>query len=45
MSKAEILVTPVGEMRDMLDCLAIYNGASPKKKARKMSLLETLEVT
>ena len=44
MSKAEILTTAVGEMRDMIACLAIYHGAKPKKKARKLSFLETMEV-
>lgn len=33
MSKAEILVTPYGEMMDMLTCLSIFNGtAKPRKK-------------
>lgn len=31
MSKQEILVTPFGEMLDMLACFAIDNGASQKK--------------
>lgn len=31
MSKREILVTPYGEMLDMLACSAIDNGASQKK--------------
>lgn len=44
MSKAEILITTVGEMRDMLACMAIYQGAKPKKKTRKLSFLETMEV-
>ena len=44
MNKAEILVTTVGEMRDMIACLAIHNGAKPKKKTRKLSFLETMEV-
>lgn len=39
MSKREILVTPYGEMLDMLACFAIDSGsAEPKKK--KMSMEE-----
>lgn len=44
MSKAEILVTRIGEMRDMIACMAISRGAAPKAKKRKLSFLETLEV-
>lgn len=44
MEKAEILITPVGEMRDMIACLSIYHGAKPKKIHRKLSFLDTLEV-
>ena len=33
MTKQEIMVTKVGELKDMISCLAIYNGsAKPKKK-------------
>ncbi len=32
MSKREILVTPYGEMLDMLACFAIDAGAKQKKK-------------
>jgi len=35
MSKAEILVTPYGEMRDMMNCLAIYNGGVEPKEYKK----------
>lgn len=45
MSKQEILCTRVGEMRDMIACLSIFNGAMPKNKHKKLSFLETLEVT
>lgn len=33
MSRAEILATRYGEMLDMIACLAIYNGATPKADA------------
>ena len=45
MEKREILVTRLGEMRDMLACLAIYHGANPKNSTKKLSFLETLRVT
>lgn len=36
MSKREVLVTPVGEMRDMIACMSIESGdAKPKKKKKK----------
>ena len=36
MSKAEILATGVGEMLDMIACMAIHEGgAKPKKKPKK----------
>ena len=44
MSKQEILCTRIGEMRDMIACLSIFNGAKPKTKQKKLSFLETLEV-
>ena len=44
MSKREILCTRIGEMRDMLACWAITNGAEPVQKKRKLSFSETLEV-
>ena len=31
MSKQEILVTPFGEMQDMIACLSIYNGTARQK--------------
>lgn len=34
MTRQEILCTRVGEMRDMIACLSIYNGAEPKTKKR-----------
>lgn len=33
MSKREILVTPIGEMYDMLSCLSVYEGSAKPKKA------------
>jgi len=36
MSKREILVTPYGEMLDMLACFAIDSGASQKKEKPTM---------
>ena len=42
MTKQEILVTRYGEMTDMISCFAIYNGAEPKKKHRKLSFDEAL---
>lgn len=36
MGKREILVTPYGEMLDMLACSAIDAGASQKKPKMKM---------
>lgn len=44
MEKREILLTPLGEMRDMIACLAIFNGAPPKCKKKKLTFLETLDV-
>ena len=32
MSKAEIMVTTVGEMQDMIACIAISNGVAKEKK-------------
>ena len=37
MSKQEILNTCYSEMLDMVSCLAIYNGADPKKKNRVLT--------
>lgn len=43
MDKREILVTPMGEMLDMISCLSIYNGvAKQKKKKRKLSYQEIM---
>lgn len=44
MARTEILCTRVGEMRDMIACEAITNGAKPVQRRRKLSFAETLEV-
>lgn len=43
MSKAEILCTSIGEMLDMISCLAIYNGTA-KPAPRKLSFAEILNL-
>lgn len=43
MSRQEVLCTPFGEMRDMISCLAIYEGlAKQKKQKKKMSYDEAI---
>lgn len=38
MEKREIYVTPYGEMIDMINCMAIDNGAArPKRKAKRIT--------
>lgn len=45
MSKEEILCTPIGEMLDMLSCLAIYEGgAKEKAPKRKLKMEEFLKL-
>lgn len=34
MTKQEILVTTIGEMSDMISCLAIYRGVAQEKRAK-----------
>ena len=34
MSKQEILITPIGEMMDMLACLSVYEGGAEVKPPR-----------
>lgn len=36
MARQEIMVTRLGEMLDMIACLAIYNGADPKEQKRAL---------
>lgn len=43
MSKQEILVTPIGEMDDMISCLAIYEGSAKPKKP-KMRFVDFLKL-
>lgn len=42
MTKHEILYTRYGEMLDMISCLAIENGAKPKKP--KMSFIDFMKL-
>ena len=35
MAKQEILVTPMGEMQDMISCFAIFNGSAKPAKPRR----------
>ncbi len=35
MSGREIMLTPVGEMMDMISCLAVYNGTAEEKEKKK----------
>ena len=44
MNKQEIMSTRFGEMSDMISCFAIYNGAEPKTKQRKMDFDKALEL-
>ena len=43
MSRAEVLVTTLGEYSDMMACYAIEHGAAKEKK--KLSFDEILELT
>jgi hypothetical protein len=43
MSKEEILCTPIGEMLDMMACMAIYEGGA-KEKPPKLTMEEILEL-
>ncbi len=44
MGKREIFCTRIGEMRDMIACYAISNGAQPVRRRKELSFSETLEV-
>lgn len=35
MSGREVMLTPVGEMFDMISCLSIYNGTAEEKPEKK----------
>ena len=38
------MVTRIGEMRDLIDCLSIYNGAPAKQKTQAIAFLQQMEV-
>ena len=44
MSKQEILVTPLGEMKDMIACLSIYQGTAKQRSAKKWSYDEAINL-
>lgn len=44
MSRQETLHTRYGEMLDMISCLAIYNGANPKKRKKKWKFEEVMDL-
>lgn len=44
MGRQEIMCARYGEMLDMIACLAIYNGASPKKKRKHWTFDEAMRV-
>ena len=44
MSKQEILVTPFGEMRDMISCLQIYQGVARQKNIKKWTFEEAINL-
>lgn len=45
MSRCEILNTRWGEMMDLINCLAIFNGvAKEKKKKRKLTYDEAIRL-
>lgn len=44
MSKQEILITPYGEMLDMIACLAIYEGNAEPKTKHKWTFDEVMRL-
>ena len=42
MRKQEIMTTRYGEMLDMIACLSIHNGATPKKRKKKFTFQEAM---
>jgi len=44
MSKQEILVTPFGEMQDMMACMAIFEGRAVPKKKKKWTFDEAIKL-
>lgn len=44
MTKREIMCTPLGEMQDMISCLAIYEGMAKQKKKKNWSYDEVMNM-
>ena len=44
MQRQEIMATPLGEMLDMISCLAIYEGLAKLKKKRKWTYDEAISL-
>ena len=44
MDKQEIMDTTIGEMRDMISCLAIYEGTAVPKKERVTDFDEAIRM-
>ena len=44
MGRQEIQATRYGEMLDMIACLAIQNGAKPKKKRKRLRYEDAIEL-
>lgn len=44
MSRQETLHTRYCEMLDMISCLAIYNGANPKKRKKKWKFEDVMDL-
>lgn len=44
MSRQEVLCTPLGEMEDMIACLAIYEGNAKPKNTNKWTHDEALSL-
>ena len=42
MTKQEIMVTRYGEMGDMISCYAIFKGAEPRKRKKKLDYDEAI---
>lgn len=42
MSKQEVLSTPLGEMLDMISCLAIYSGGAKEKTKADFSFEQAM---
>lgn len=44
MTRQEIMTTRYGEMLDMIACLNIHNGAEPKKRKKKYTFEEAMQL-